>query len=60
MKPEQRILVDAMLAALAEVEAGPTEDDLAHAPILNCWCPLFSSYSTPGIVGNCNWPSAPV
>ena len=40
-----------MRAALNAAEAGPSEEDLAGAPMLDCWRPFFSAQGTPILWG---------
>ena len=42
LTPDQRIWIDKVLAAITAVEAGPSETDIADAPVLDCWRPLIS------------------
>lgn len=51
LTPGQRIWIDKVLAALDAAEAGPSEEDLAGAPVLDCWRPFFSGRGTPILWG---------
>ncbi len=42
LTPDQRIWIDKVLAAITAAEAGPSETDIADAPVLDCWRPLIS------------------
>lgn len=42
LSPEDRAWIDLALQAIAADEAGPSEADIAHAPVLSDWKPLIS------------------
>lgn len=51
LTPDQRLWIDKVLAALNAAEAGPSEEDLSDAPMLDCWRPFFSRQGTPILWG---------
>jgi len=51
LTPGQRLGIDKVLAALNAAEAGPSEEDLSDAPMLDCWRPFFSAEGTPILWG---------
>ncbi|SIT17948.1 DUF6634 family protein [Paracoccus saliphilus] len=45
MKTEQQSQLDRALASIRAAEAGPTDDDLAAAPVLELWRPLANIHA---------------
>lgn len=51
MAPELKHHLDRVLAAIKAVDAGPSPDELAHAPFLDAWRPLVSIFGSPVLRG---------